>query len=149
MHFAISPDRGDGKMGFGSGARGGLRPGGEGVPCLPCALPCALAAALDAATVEGASTFKGCSRPAAWLTWLRYEQARLLAALHRLPQFRAVLGFNFKVRPVRPLKIAPRQTRHFSPQAASEIASCAEDTSDPRLKRALERLAAHGKHQTS
>ncbi|MFD2190175.1 DUF721 domain-containing protein [Pistricoccus aurantiacus] len=86
---------------------------------------------------------------AVWLTWLRYEQARLLEALHRLPQFRAVLGFNFKVRPVRPLKIAPRQTRHFSPQAASEIASCAEDTSDPRLKRALERLAAHGKHQTS
>ncbi|WP_458527346.1 DciA family protein, partial [Onishia taeanensis] len=41
---------------------------------------------------------------AVWLTWLRYEQPRLLDLLRRRPEFEAVLGFHLKVRPVRPLK---------------------------------------------
>ncbi|MCP1366825.1 DciA family protein, partial [Halomonas sp. BBD48] len=42
---------------------------------------------------------------AAWLTWLRYEQARLLGLLRQLPEFEAVLGFTFKVRPISPPKV--------------------------------------------
>ena len=37
------------------GGAGGVRPGGEGVSCLPGALPCALG---EGAAVEGASTFE-------------------------------------------------------------------------------------------
>ncbi|SDK84996.1 hypothetical protein SAMN05661010_00298 [Modicisalibacter muralis] len=80
---------------------------------------------------------------AVWLTWLRYEQPRLLALLKQLPEFTAVMGFTLKVRPVSPLKIPPRQTRSLSSRAADEISSCAADTDDPALKRSLERLAAH------
>ncbi len=80
---------------------------------------------------------------AVWLTWLRYEQPRLLALLRQLPEFAAVLGFTLKVRPVSPPKVPPRQTRHLSSRAADEISSCAADTDDPALKRSLERLASH------
>lgn len=80
---------------------------------------------------------------AVWLTWLRYEQPRLLTLLKQLPEFAAVLGFTLKVRPVSPLKIPPRQTRSLSSKAADEISSCAADTDDPALKRSLERLATH------
>lgn len=80
---------------------------------------------------------------AVWLTWLRYEQARLLELLHQLPAFTAVTGFTFKVRPVHPLKAPPRQARQLSGPAGDELTACAEGTDDPRLKSALERLAAH------
>ncbi|MEQ5817901.1 DciA family protein [Halomonas sp. SCS19] len=80
---------------------------------------------------------------AAWLTRLRYEQPRLLDCLHQLPEFQAVTGFHLKVRPVRPAKVAPRQIRRLPAQAGDELSSCAADVEDPRLKRALERLAAH------
>ena len=80
---------------------------------------------------------------AVWLTWLRYEQPRLLTLLKQLPEFAAVLGFTLKVRPVSPLKIPPRQTRSLSARAADEISCCAADADDPALKRSLERLAAH------
>ncbi|WP_444678075.1 DUF721 domain-containing protein [Halomonas sp. E19] len=80
---------------------------------------------------------------AVWSTWLRYEQARLLELLHRLPEFAPVRGFHLKVRPVRPLKTPLRQTRHLPARAADEIAACAADTENPRLRRALERLASH------
>ncbi|GGX81553.1 hypothetical protein GCM10007160_06090 [Litchfieldella qijiaojingensis] len=84
---------------------------------------------------------------AVWLTWLRYEQPRLLALLQRRPEFEAVLGFNFKVRPVRPPKVPTRNTRRLPARAADELSSCARDTEDPRLKRALERLASHAEQQ--
>ena len=80
---------------------------------------------------------------AAWLTWLRYEQARLLTLLRQLPEFEAVLGFTFKVRPISPPKLLVTQPRRLSSRAADEISCCAADTSDPRLRRSLERLAAH------
>ncbi|MFC3283619.1 DUF721 domain-containing protein [Litchfieldella rifensis] len=80
---------------------------------------------------------------AVWLTWLRYEQPRLLAILQRRPEFESVLGFNLKVRPIRPPKAPLRQSRQLSTTAADEISCCARDTEDPRLKRALERLASH------
>ncbi|RTR06042.1 DUF721 domain-containing protein [Halomonas nitroreducens] len=80
---------------------------------------------------------------AVWLTRLRYEQARLLSLLHELPGFEAVNGFDFKVRPVRPPKAPLRQTRRLPARAADELSSCAADVEDPRLRRALERLASH------
>lgn len=84
---------------------------------------------------------------AVWLTRLRYEQPRLLEALRRLPGFEAVAGFHFKVRPVRPPKVPPRQVRHLPAGAADELSSCAADVADPRLKRALERLASHAERE--
>lgn len=86
---------------------------------------------------------------AVWLTWLRYEQARLLSILQRLPEFEAVLGFQFKVRPVRPPKLPRRYVRELPAQAADEISSCARDTDDPRLRQALERLASHAERSPS
>lgn len=80
---------------------------------------------------------------AAWLTWLRYEQPRLLELLRQLPELNAITGFTIKVRPVRPIKALPRQCRTLSSHAAKEISSCAADTDDPCLKRSLERLATH------
>lgn len=80
---------------------------------------------------------------AAWLTRLRYEQPRLLELLHQLPEFQAVTGFHLKVRPVRPARVPPRQFRHLSSGAGDEISSCAADVDDPKLKKALERLASH------
>ncbi|SHF49887.1 hypothetical protein SAMN02745148_02783 [Modicisalibacter ilicicola DSM 19980] len=80
---------------------------------------------------------------AVWMTWLRYEQPRLLQLLHQLPEFEAVLGLTFKVRPISPPKIPQRLARELSSRAADEISCCAADVDDPALKRSLERLAAH------
>lgn len=85
---------------------------------------------------------------AVWLTWLRYEQLRLLELLHQLPEFMAVTGFTLKVRPVRPLKVPPRQVRRLPQPAADEISACAADIDNPRLKRALQRLAAHAERES-
>ncbi len=85
---------------------------------------------------------------AVWLTWLRYEQTRLLELLRQLPELEAVTGLTFKVRPVTPPKTPTVRPRALSSQAADELSSCARDTEDPRLKRALERLAAHAESPT-
>lgn len=86
---------------------------------------------------------------AVWLTWLRYEQARLLSLLRQLPEFEAVLGFTFKVRPIKPPMVPQRQDRKLSSRAADEISCCAADTDDPVLKRSLERLATHAERRDS
>ncbi|GAB2795884.1 hypothetical protein GCM10027040_22820 [Halomonas shantousis] len=86
---------------------------------------------------------------AVWLTWLRYEQTRLLALLRQLPELEAVLGITLKVRPVRPVKAPLRQPRQLSSEAADQLEACAADVDDPRLKRALSRLAAHGRVSSS
>ena len=80
---------------------------------------------------------------AAWLTWLRYEQPRLLELLHQLPGFEAVMKFSLKVRPIRPVKAIPRQTRRLSSAGAEALAHCAEGLEDSPLKRSLNRLASH------
>ncbi|BBI50253.1 hypothetical protein HORIV_26740 [Vreelandella olivaria] len=79
------------------------------------------------------------------MTWLRFEQQRLLELLHQLPGFEGVSGFTFKVRPVRPIVAPPRNTRSLSTDAGKTLAECAEDTTHPALKRALERLASHAR----
>ncbi|NVF14093.1 MULTISPECIES: DUF721 domain-containing protein [Halomonadaceae] len=85
------------------------------------------------------------SGQAGWLTWLRFEQRRLLELLHQLPGFESVSGFTFKVRPVHPIVAPPRNTRSLSADAGKTLAECAEDTTNPTLKRALERLASHAR----
>ncbi|WP_280562288.1 MULTISPECIES: DciA family protein [unclassified Chromohalobacter] len=80
---------------------------------------------------------------AVWLTWLRYERQRLLTLLRQLPEFEAVLALNFKVRPVHPLKAPAYQPRALSTEAAQHLKACADDTADPKLKKALARLASH------
>ncbi|KXS38842.1 DUF721 domain-containing protein [Modicisalibacter tunisiensis] len=80
-----------------------------------------------------------------WLTWLRYEQARLLRLIRELPGFEAVLALTLKVRPVSPVKPPPVQHRALPAPAAEELQACARDTRDPQLKRALERLASHAR----
>lgn len=86
------------------------------------------------------------SGQASWLTWLRYEQQRLLALLHQLPGFESVNGFTLKVRPVRPVESPKRYTRSLSSNAGKTLAECAKDTDNPSLKKALERLASHAPH---
>ncbi|SDN22066.1 DUF721 domain-containing protein [Vreelandella arcis] len=83
------------------------------------------------------------SGQAQWLTWLRYEQDRLLTLIHQLPGFEGVTGFTFKVRPVRTVQAPLRNTRSLSCSAGKTLADCAQDTDHPALKRALERLASH------
>ena len=83
------------------------------------------------------------SGQASWLTWLRYEQPRLLVLLHQLPGFESVTGFTLKVRPIRPIERPKRYNRTLSESAGKAVSDCAKDTDNPSLKRALERLAAH------
>ena len=85
------------------------------------------------------------SSQASWVTWLRFEQQRLLTLLHQLPGFESVTTLTFKVRPVHPLKVPERNTRELSSAAASILKACAEETDDPALKGALSRLASHTK----
>ncbi|MCK0769133.1 DUF721 domain-containing protein [Chromohalobacter canadensis] len=85
---------------------------------------------------------------AVWLTWLRYERQRLLTLLRQLPEFEAVLALNLKVRPVQPLKAPTFQARALSPEAAHHLKACADDTTDPKLKKALARLASHAPDDT-
>lgn len=80
---------------------------------------------------------------AAWLTWLRYEQPRLLKLLHQLPGFEAVMKFSLKVRPIRPVKAVPKQTRRLSAAGADALSHCADGLEDSPLKRSLNRLASH------
>ncbi|WP_252107579.1 MULTISPECIES: DciA family protein [unclassified Halomonas] len=89
------------------------------------------------------------SGQASWLSWLRFEQTRLLQLLHQLPGFEAVTGFHFKVRPVRPVVAPPRNTRALSQKASETLTQCAEDTQDSRLKGALERLASHAANKNT
>ncbi|WP_025731968.1 DciA family protein [Carnimonas nigrificans] len=80
---------------------------------------------------------------AVWLTWLRFERARLLALLRYLPEMASVSSLSFKVRPLKPTHVAPQQRRYLSASAAEHIKECADYTDDPQLKAALARLAAH------
>lgn len=84
---------------------------------------------------------------AVWLTWLRYEQARLLELLHQLPEFMPVTGFTLKVRPIRPLKVPLRQVRKLPQPAADQISACAADVENLQLKQALQRLASHAEKE--
>ncbi|MCM5703152.1 DUF721 domain-containing protein [Larsenimonas salina] len=78
---------------------------------------------------------------AAHLTWLRYEQLRLLTHLKKIAGLEALMGFNLKVRPIRTFTPPPAQPRRMDEQAAANLKACAEEVSDKRLRSSLERLA--------
>ncbi|MCE1115002.1 MULTISPECIES: DUF721 domain-containing protein [Pseudomonas] len=78
-----------------------------------------------------------------WATRLRYQQKRLQRQLLALEAFANLTRILFKVQP--PLVSAKREGQgpELSELAAESIRGSAEGISDPKLKAALERLAAH------
>ncbi|WP_158772927.1 DUF721 domain-containing protein [Cobetia sp. L2A1] len=80
---------------------------------------------------------------ATWLTWLRYEQRRLISVLRELPELATLSSLTFKVRPVRPAFVPARQLRHLPEAAAEHLLDCASHTEDSHLREALQRLASH------
>lgn len=83
-----------------------------------------------------------------WATRLRYQQKRLLKQLQEFPEFSQVTRIHFKVRP--PIQAATPQPRtiELSEQAGEIIQSSADNTKDPVLREALQRLAQHAKKHT-
>jgi hypothetical protein len=77
-----------------------------------------------------------------WATRLRYQK-RLQRDLQALEAFASLTRILFKVQP--PAGLAPLRTQAFdlSAVSADNIQATAEGISDPHLRAALERLAAH------
>ncbi|ATB66374.1 DUF721 domain-containing protein [Pseudomonas mosselii] len=78
-----------------------------------------------------------------WATRLRYQQKRLQRQLQAMEAFANLSRIQFKVQP--PL-VAAKHEGHgpeLSESAADSIRGSAEGISDPKLRAALERLAAH------
>lgn len=80
---------------------------------------------------------------AVWLTWLRFERARLKQVINLLPGLEDILHLDFKVRPLRRARAPLQQKRLLSEHAAEHLAACAQDIDDPALQKALKRLASH------
>ncbi|MFC0266935.1 DUF721 domain-containing protein [Kushneria aurantia] len=80
---------------------------------------------------------------AVWLTWLRFERARLLTLLQSVAGLEKVRELDFRVRPIRPVYIPQPRVRHLPEEAASHLRDCASDTQHDGLRRSLERLASH------
>ncbi len=78
-----------------------------------------------------------------WATRLRYQQKRLLAALQAMEAFGNLRRILYKVQP--PLVPAKRggHAAELSNSAAESLRDTAEGITDPKLRAALERLAAH------
>jgi len=76
-----------------------------------------------------------------WATRLRYQQRQLQRQLQSLDAFEGLSKILFKVKPAIPTGNLPGRTPELSPAAASSIRSAAEGIDDPKLRRALERLA--------
>jgi hypothetical protein len=80
-----------------------------------------------------------------WATRLRYQERRLLRQLGVMAEFAGLQRIRIKVRP---RETAPPGNQHqpsLSTDAARTIQASAEETSDPRLRAALERLASHAR----
>ncbi len=80
-----------------------------------------------------------------WATRLRYQQKRLQRQLQTLEAFGNLQRILYKVQP--PLVPAKRggNTTELSNSAAESIRDSAEGIADPKLRAALQRLAAHAK----
>ncbi len=78
-----------------------------------------------------------------WATRLRYQQKRLLATLQAMEAFGNLRRILYKVQP--PLVPAKRggHAAELSNSAAESLRDTAEGITDPKLRAALERLAAH------
>lgn len=79
-----------------------------------------------------------------WATRLRYQQRRLQRQLETHEAFAGLQRILFRVQPPQPTRPAPRQPTQISQASAEHIKASAEGIDDPRLRAALERLAAHG-----
>ncbi|WP_194789227.1 DUF721 domain-containing protein [Pseudomonas sp. UFMG81] len=82
-----------------------------------------------------------------WATRLRYQQKRLQRQLQVMEAFANLTRILFKVQP--PLVPSKREGHgpELSGNAAESIRGSAEGISDPKLRAALERLAAHGQNK--
>ena len=78
-----------------------------------------------------------------WATRLRYQQKRLQRQLEAFDEFSSLTRILFKVQPPTVQRGAAGHTMDLSVTAAESIQATAEGISDPKLKAALERLAAH------
>ena len=80
-----------------------------------------------------------------WATRLRYQQKRLQRQLMAFDEFASLTRIQFKVQPPTVQQGAVGHTMDLSANAAETIQATADGISDPGLRAALERLAAHAK----
>ncbi|MFJ3482319.1 DUF721 domain-containing protein [Pseudomonas sp. NPDC090202] len=80
-----------------------------------------------------------------WATRLRYQQKRLQRQLAAFKEFANLTRVQFKVQPATTHRGTTGQGAGLSAEAAETISSTAEGISDPNLRAALERLAAHAR----
>ncbi|MEX5685220.1 MULTISPECIES: DUF721 domain-containing protein [Pseudomonas] len=80
-----------------------------------------------------------------WATRLRYQQKRLQRQLQLFDEFASLTRILFKVQPPTVQQGAAGHTIRLSTDAGATIQATAEGITDPNLRAALERLAAHAK----
>ncbi|QRR30769.1 DUF721 domain-containing protein [Pseudomonas simiae] len=80
-----------------------------------------------------------------WATRLRYQQKRLQRQLMVFEEFAGLTRIQFKVQPPTTQPGVVEHIHDLSPNAAETIQATAEGISNPGLRAALERLAAHAK----
>lgn len=78
-----------------------------------------------------------------WATRLRYQQKRLQRQLLAFEEFANLTKILFKVQPPTVQRRGTGRTLSISSEAAAGIRASAEHISDPGLRGALQRLAAH------
>lgn len=83
-----------------------------------------------------------------WATRLRYQQKRLQRQLQLFEEFANLTRILFRVQPPLVQHRPGGHSMDLSPDAAQMIQSTADGISDPGLRAALERLAAHAKDKT-
>ncbi|CAI8893709.1 putative RNA-binding protein [Pseudomonas sp. IT-P260] len=83
-----------------------------------------------------------------WATRLRYQQKRLQRQLQLFEELANLTRILFRVQPPLVQHRPGGHSMDLSPDAAQTIQSTAEGISDPGLRAALERLAAHAKDKT-
>ncbi|MGJ7514805.1 DUF721 domain-containing protein [Pseudomonas baetica] len=83
-----------------------------------------------------------------WATRLRYQQKRLQRQLQMFDEFANLTRILFKVQPPTVQRGATGHTMDLSNNAAETIQATADGISDPNLRAALERLAAHARPKT-
>ncbi|MCF6783897.1 DUF721 domain-containing protein [Stutzerimonas stutzeri] len=80
-----------------------------------------------------------------WATRLRYQERRLQRQLQSMEAFAGLNRILFRVQPPEAPRHRPGPAPELSVQAADNIHQTARGIRDPKLKAALERLAAHAR----
>jgi hypothetical protein len=83
-----------------------------------------------------------------WATRLRYQQKRLQRQLQMFDEFASLTRILFKVQPPTVQRGSAGHTMDLSTDAAATIQATADGITDPGLRAALERLAAHAKDKS-